>query len=434
MKRIKSKVSQILGISRRHNELVNRIKFLEDESKNLNYKLDVLIKNSNFPRPFNLQKTSQEKTKILLCGFYGVVNYGDDLMMRGIIKALNKEKIDLTIMICGNEETDFSAYPNVNVIYLPIQKIDIKLMSNYYDGIIWGGGTIIDDGNYNYTNYNLNLSTIFIHLTKAFQAQNKISIIYGVSSIKNINNPVFISELKNIVEKANLFTVRDKYTIDDIKKLGLNTNKIKIVNDIVFSYENLLLKTARKQNDINIVVDFNLKDENEEYYFKLIKKVIDKIDSLNMKKVKIIFQPYYSFLDYDRQRMNKLKERINDSRISVGEYLYTVDDFIELSKNTDYFIVTRYHTSILANCLGKPLLFVNYDIHKHYHNKNLYLSEEYGFNKNSIFMSKDLKVDKNIEELFKTKQTENVSKTIIDKAIEEISEINDIIDSFNYKI
>lgn len=119
-----------------------------------------------------------EKTRILLCGFYGVINYGDDLMMRGIIKAINQEKVDLTIMICGNEETDFSAYPNVNVIYLPIQKIDIKLMANYYDGIIWGGGALIDDGNYNYANYNLNLSTIFIHLTKAFQIQNKMSIIY----------------------------------------------------------------------------------------------------------------------------------------------------------------------------------------------------------------------------------------------------------------
>lgn len=249
-----------------------------------------------------------------------------------------------------------------------------------------------------------------------------------------MNNPVFISELKHIIENANLFTVRDKYTIDDIKKLGLNTKKIKVVNDIAFSYEELLLKTARKKDDINIVFDFNLKDENEEYYFKLIKKVIDKIDKLNMKKVKIIFQPYYSFLDYDRQRMIKLKERINDSRISVGEYLYTMEDFIELARNTDYFIATRYHSSILINCLGKPLLFVNYDIHKHYLNKNLYLSKEYGFNKNSIFMSKGLKVDKNIEELFQTKQSDNISKTIINKTIEEISEINDIIDSYSYKI
>lgn len=55
--------------------------------------------------------TSDKSPKVLLVGFYGAVNLGDELMLQKLYRDLNVIKNDIYVMMCDNENLDAFRYP-----------------------------------------------------------------------------------------------------------------------------------------------------------------------------------------------------------------------------------------------------------------------------------------------------------------------------------
>ena len=106
---------------------------------------------------------SDKSPKVLLVGFYGAVNLGDELMLQKLYRDLNVIKNDIYVMMCDNENLDAFRYPGMNIIHYPKTKFDFNHLADIFDSVIFGGGAILDDSGYlQEESFKYDLGKIFI--------------------------------------------------------------------------------------------------------------------------------------------------------------------------------------------------------------------------------------------------------------------------------
>ena len=81
--------------------------------------------------------------KILLIGYYGYGNYGDDLLLNSFLKILNELKFDGTIILPLENEIEFKSNHYFNIQVVPrFNFYELKKSIKSSDLIIYGGGNL----------------------------------------------------------------------------------------------------------------------------------------------------------------------------------------------------------------------------------------------------------------------------------------------------
>ena len=100
-------------------ELQNQVKVISEENKSISNRMLSEIKNVNVELlPYNIPT---DKQKILVMGFFGAPNTGDELMLQSIIDKLNLNNLEVSVMIADNQ--DFVLDSNKNLNYILFLKI-----------------------------------------------------------------------------------------------------------------------------------------------------------------------------------------------------------------------------------------------------------------------------------------------------------------------
>ena len=120
----------------------------------------------NFEYLYLLNNT---KTKVLLAGFYGARNLGDELMMQKVYQDLDVDKSSVYVLMCDNPELNVFQYPGMNMIHYPKTKFDYSFLADQFDCVIFGGGAVIDDVMYRKKDsFPFDMGKIFAELGTAF--------------------------------------------------------------------------------------------------------------------------------------------------------------------------------------------------------------------------------------------------------------------------
>lgn len=408
-------------------------KLLKNEFEILNFKVNKLEfnyneLNCNF-KYSNLEfltlDNSIKDMKLLIVGFYGAPNLGDELMLETLLLKLKNfnSNINVTIMLCENSKFDITKYPGVKILHYPKSILDLNVISDYFDCVIFGGGALLDDSDFDFYNNQLSLGNVLINLSLRMIAFNKKVILYGLSCASSINNSEYISKLNFIVENCTYISLRDENSKKVLEKIGIKTTKILTVNDIVFANQNLYFKKEKKLNastSCNIGIIYVCSDNIAELY-NFTKRIISKFCK-KYKKVHISLIPFYEFNDNDTNFYKKLINKLNYEDISI---LKMPKDFAELTsvfENYEYIISMRYHATLIANSLGKKVLNLKYDLHRHYNNKIDYLYKRYNFqNYELLYSQMNKKIsDKVFNEFINGKPSKNISDKVYRDSNEEI--------------
>lgn len=222
---------------------------IEAVEQNLNYYNMI----SDIPEQYeyvNLEFLTMKKYEgknILLVGFYGAYNLGDELMLQSLLCAMKEEKkIHITVMLCDNLSYDYTDFPNVSIIHYPKNILDYNILAQQYDYLIWGGGALIDDTQYESRNVK-NLGNMLLDLSKRFIAFDKKCIMLGLSSNRQISNRSYIDGLRYIVKNSTFFSVRDGYTKEVLMQLEVPKKNIQSISDLVFSHPEWKKKAFEKR-------------------------------------------------------------------------------------------------------------------------------------------------------------------------------------------
>jgi polysaccharide pyruvyl transferase WcaK-like protein len=310
------------------------------------------------------------KIKIGLLGGFGVGNIGDDIQPIAIINALGKDKFDYKIFIKGYP----NKYVNLNaeLILLKKKKLNLRKIisaAKDIDLLLVGGGGIIQEYGRNpfflkFLTRGLTFLLINVYLFILFK---KKVMILGVG-VGNVNSILGRYYVKKIFNKINLITVRDEYSKEKLKKLGVFNKQLFVTADPVFMYP-FKPNIKKKKDRLNVIINFRegcsyeFKPNGQERFRKNIFQLTKLINYLTSEmEANIMLVPFDEsnfkdlFLAKELLRLSK-----NKSRITIKESFKDMNELLTFFSNADFSICARQHAVICSIIAGTPTIGISYD-------------------------------------------------------------------------
>jgi len=296
-------------------------------------------------------------SKILISGYYGFANAGDEAMLTSIVDSLRQEDPTLNItVISGNPKMtaqlhQVKAVPRFDVLQVmqAMAKADLLLS---------GGGSLLQDVT--------STKSLFYYLSILGLAKlmGKKVVLFA-QGIGPINAPLARKLTGYICRKADLITVRDDGSSEELKNMGLHHEKIIITADAVFA-----LPTGKKDLGRTILQKYNLGQKpligfalrhwpGEERFAGEFAQAA----ALLAKKydAQIVFLPLQ--FPADEEISNKVKALMGDSEAAafVLPQSFSAEEYLAIISNFQLLIGMRLHALVFAALNTVPFLGVSYD-------------------------------------------------------------------------
>ena len=324
-------------------------------------KTQLSIYNSVFER-FRRGEVSKHAYDILLSGYYGFRNMGDDALLLAIINNLRSYKKDIRICVLSKNPAETRETYSVSSInrYSILNIYRTMKKSRLF---INGGGNLIQDITSTRSLF------YYLNMTKLAKKCNMKVMVYanGIGPLNKNNNRRFTTEVLNQVD---IITLREELSKGELDKLGVNKPEIVVTADPVFS-----IKTgdvahadsvfAAEGIDTNgPFIGFSVRSLTKYQYTNDEQKKYEKILALVADHVVDSFgaQPVFIPMHYpdDILIMESISSLMkNKSYIIKGKY--DVTQMMGIISKMEILVGMRLHSLIFASSLNIPVIGLNYD-------------------------------------------------------------------------
>lgn len=266
------------------NELSN--KTIENLEKLLKNNIDMYNKFKYYNIDgIQINCNNEKKHKVLICGFFGAKNLGDELMLQTMMREINKVgNFRITVMLCDNPEIDITQYEKCEFIHYPTNVMDYNKLAIEYDSLIFSGGALLDDIDYESKN-EITLGKILVNLSMRFITFEKRVMLYGLSTNSELKNKEFIEKLNYIVNNSTYFSLRDINSLEVLKKSKINVEKVKIVEDIVWAnvFNKVTINEEKNVKKVKIGISYVDYNNNIEELIQLTRNIYKYLDNRRSK-------------------------------------------------------------------------------------------------------------------------------------------------------
>lgn len=286
---------------------------------------------------------------ILISGYYGFKNTGDELVLQEIIRGLkliNKE-VSITVLSSDPEYTKNKYNVNSKDRWSFFQIISSILKT---DLLISGGGSLLQDK----TSKNGILYYLGIILLGKIFGKKVVVFSQGVGPLESSRNR---SLVKNILSKANYISVRDEDSLSLLEEIGIEKS-IDLSGDPVF-----LIEPTNEEKTKELWRNLGL-DEGK----KLVTVSLRPWD--NVEKIINETEAFLSTFNRDEFQIKYLSfhqgedEKILNGKVSEKEILsheLNPEDFAVIIGSSYLTIGMRLHSLILAAAQGVKFISISYD-------------------------------------------------------------------------
>lgn len=388
--------------------------------------------------PYNI---NTNKLKILVIGFFGAPNTGDELMMQSIINKLDTNNLEITIMIADNQDYVIEGNREIRYIHYPKTHTDINIITTYFDKIVFTGGALLDDKEYENKEVQYTcLYNLLISMGESIIKKGKKLYLVGLSTSNSFKNKEYLEKLNYIAKNAEYFSLRDINSLETLKKYNIDCEKIKIINDLVFSMPNLPYKVEDKIEFVIGIVFVNY--VSLDTLLSIIKQVELFLNRNIFVKKKIKLIPFYDFYNADILKYKEIIENYNGNiEIIIEKYESDYNKIVDILTDCDILMGMRYHLSLMGLKLGIPTIHLVYDVHRHYINKmnyllNLFDVEDYKISLKEYEENKTNIIEEKLEKLYINRsevsdKTKIISEKIRKEADKECMDIVRNIENYN---
>lgn len=317
--------------------------------------------------------------KLVISGYYGFRNSGDEAVLKSILTALEEEsqRSNITIepiVLSGDPESTTAMYGVRSVHRMKLKEVREALKES--DGLISGGGSLLQDAT------GLKSIPYYLGVIKLAQWLKKPTFIYA-QGIGPVNRKIFNPMIKSVFKACTYVSVRDEQSADYLRGLGLQWNQIHVVPDPVMGLPlpetNSKAVAGATSADaanqakrvepstgghtklpvIGVSVRFWESDRKELTAIAAgLKKLCSK------RAVHLRFLPFH--LPVDEQASRFLMEMLGDvtskgSEISITEDLTDPQLMLEEVSKCDLVIGMRLHSLIYAASQYVPPVGISYD-------------------------------------------------------------------------
>lgn len=301
---------------------------------------------------------SEKTIRIVISGYYGFKNSGDEAVLRSILLALEEQaKLqDMTIqpVVLSIDPEGTSQQYGVEAVHR-MKMADVYKALKGADGLISGGGSLLQDAT--------GIKTIpyYTAIIKLAQWLKKPTFIYA-QGIGPVNRGIFAPLIKNVMQKSTYISVRDEQSAQYLKKIGV-TKQIDVVPDPVMGMPlPERIEFAEKTSELPVIgisVRFWREDRAD------LQRVADALVELSQKRdVCIRFLPFHTPDDIEASKYVMSYMQVGFSAKSKLELAYVGDDpqqMLYAVSQCDVLFGMRLHALIYAANRKIPLLGLSYD-------------------------------------------------------------------------
>jgi polysaccharide pyruvyl transferase CsaB len=291
-------------------------------------------------------------TRVLISGYYGFDNAGDDTVLFGIINSLKQHMPKIDIAVLSNKPKETRALFGVPA-FNRWKFVEIWRQLHQSDMLLMGGGSLLQDATSpRSVMYYLGIVTMAKLLNKP--------VIFFAQGFGPISHPISKVLIKSIVNKVDIITLRDHDSAEDMKKLGVN-RPIHVTADPALTIRpsavnpELSNKWIINNGKPSFAISIR-KWKNEEKFKQEIAKIADE---MIQKGWNVYFLPMQFPADVSPSEdiMNLMTEKgaiLLDQKMNFHE-------IISFIGHMDFVLGMRLHSIIIAAVHNVPFVGISYD-------------------------------------------------------------------------
>jgi len=287
-------------------------------------------------------KNNTAKLKITICGYYGFGNLGDELILSHLCKTLHSTtntSVKLFILSNSPKETQKTHKVKVFNRFNPFTVFFAIMRSGVF---LLGGGGIIQD--------KTSSASLYYYLTLCLLAKllGKEVIVFavGVNPLKKFNRTI----CSMVLNMSKCVIVRDKFSYDYLKKIGVGTKNLTLGVDPVFTQP--ITKAKSKPNQVLFVL------RKQESITGLDGAIANFASFVYKKTLTPVTLGYFQKTDFE---FCKNISELLPNDVKQGNALEFSFENLNLFSNVNFVLTQRYHGAVLAIKAGIPFIALSDD-------------------------------------------------------------------------
>jgi len=295
-------------------------------------------------------------SKILLSGYYGFANAGDEAMLTAIVTALRREVPDVEITVLSGNPALTAAKYQVKSLNR-FDALGFLRVLRQTDLLISGGGSLLQD----VTSSKSLFYYLSVILMGKLMGKKVMLFAQGIGPIKSPLARVLTRWVCNI---ADVMTVRDDGSSEELKHMGVEKSKIIVTADAVFSLPEADKKQGQeilraKGMGTKPLIGIALRHwQGEARYVKEFALAAERLQDIY--GAQIVFIPLQ--FPADTQVAEKvIKAMTNSDNVFVLGKGFSTEEYLAIVSNLNLLIGMRLHALVFAALENIPFMAISYD-------------------------------------------------------------------------
>ena len=293
---------------------------------------------------------------ILISGYYGFDNIGDESILRTLITSLREKIPDCRLTVLSHNPASTREKYGVEAVERMSPGAILRAVRQC-DMLISGGGSLLQDVT---SSKSIHYYLFIIRLAKLLR---KKVFIYS-QGIGPIDHAFNRRATARALKKADGIVVRDERSAKLLEQIGLPQERIVITADPVIRMKRPdrtvgreILARAGIKKDGRLTVGWAIREKNRDSTF--VREITECIRWLreNYDAESVLIPFHY---EEDREVCSVIAERTNGAAKCLSEK-YLSEDMLSIIGNMDVLVGVRLHSMIYAAIMGVPIIGVSYD-------------------------------------------------------------------------
>lgn len=290
------------------------------------------------------------KKSIVISGYYGFDNIGDEAVLYAIVSALRTQMKDVHITVLSNTPQKTKALYQVEAINRWQMK-EVRQAIKKCDVLISGGGSLLQDVTSSKT------IPYYLFIVKMAQLYKKKVVFYS-QGIGPVNKPWSKCMMKAVCNKVDHIFVREQVSKKTLEGLGVNKVPVTVAIDPVLGLtckEEIKEKIAKKLEGEKTVGIYLRPWQNDE---AVVESLVSTVKELTEKGYTVYGVPMY--YKEDLEIANKLSQKTG-GKLKVIDHELSIEETIAYTACFEWVIGMRLHSLIMAAAVGTPMIALSYD-------------------------------------------------------------------------
>ena len=293
---------------------------------------------------------------ILISGYYGFDNIGDESILRTLVTSLRERIPDCSLTVLSHDPAATREKYGVEAVER-MSPLAIARAVRRCDMLISGGGSLLQDVTSSKSHY-------YLAIIRFAQLLGKKVFIYS-QGIGPIEKDADRRATARALRRADGIVVRDERSAALLAEIGVPAERVVITADPVIRMKKTdravgetILRRAGVTQDGRPVVGWAIRERNRDSRFvaEVLRSIRWLKETYNAQSVLIPFH-----YEEDGEVCRHIASQLPDDTAVCLDEKYLSEDMLSIIGCMDLLVGVRLHSLIYAAIMGVPLIGISYD-------------------------------------------------------------------------